>query len=81
MPYVANLVEAEHLDESSAKLTAILRRLNGVGKERIEWIERTAYPRTDAPAPTMRRGRFSTTGRRWSAWPRPWRPCRRICGS
>jgi hypothetical protein len=51
MPHIANSMESLHWDDSSAKLTATLRRLNGVGKDRIEWIERSAYPRTDAPAP------------------------------
>jgi hypothetical protein len=50
MPSINNAAEAEHWDESSAKLTNTLKRLNGVGQGRIEWIERSAYPRTDAPA-------------------------------
>jgi len=42
MAHISNSVEATHYDESSAKLTNALRRLNGVGQERIEWIERSA---------------------------------------
>ena len=51
MPHLSNSAEALHWDEASAKLTNVLKRLNGVGQERIEWIERASYPRTDAPAP------------------------------
>jgi hypothetical protein len=51
MPHLSNSAEALHWDEASAKLTNVLKRLNGVGQGRIEWIERASYPRTDAPAP------------------------------
>jgi len=51
MPNLNNSADAVHFDESSAKLTNTLKRLNGVSQGRIEWIERSAYPRTDAPAP------------------------------
>jgi hypothetical protein len=80
MPHLSNSAEALHWDEASAKLTNVLKRLNGVGQGRIEWIERASYPRTDAPAPTMRSARLSTTERCWSPWQNPWRPCRKRCG-